>query len=503
MAVATGEHERTALPASRRRTPDRPKPVGTPTAVVAAVAAAVFLGLCWVLRGFVTDDAWISVRYAENLARGHGPVWNPGGERVEGYSNPALVAVEALADLAGWSSLSAARSLGVACGVACVVAVLVRGRVLVGGRAAAAGSVLTACSAPFALWAVGGLETLPVALVVTLAVLELARPDGGRAAVAAGLLAVLPWLRPEGVVVAGAVVLASEAAGLWRPARRAATLRRLTWLAGLPLLSQALLELVRLGVYGHLLPNSVLYKSGTGELLTVAAGFVGQSALVLALALGGAVVVRGRTRLLLVPLLVYLLGSLGTLDSANGWSRFFQPVWPQVALLAGVLLARVTATRWATAVLTAVTALTSLLLLPGSLEEVDASQSRYTACRVAARADVARWLVRETPRSTTFSVSDAGLLPARAGGRTAHDAFLLNDPLLQRTGPLPPGERAAIVHDRRPDVLVLVSREPDRLVPGYPTDAALARHPRFAGYRLAHAGSGGADCGYHLLAYRR
>ena len=44
------------------------------------------------LRGFVTDDAWISVRYAENLARGEGPVWNPGGERVEGYSNPALVA---------------------------------------------------------------------------------------------------------------------------------------------------------------------------------------------------------------------------------------------------------------------------------------------------------------------------------------------------------------------------------------------------------------------------
>ena len=498
MAVATDEGARTPSAVSRRLLP-----AGRPPVLVAVVAVGAFLALCAVLRGFVTDDSWISVRYAENLARGHGPVWNPGGERVEGYSNPGLVAVEALADAAGWSALAAARLLGVACGVACVLAVLLRGRDVVGGRAAASGAVVTACSAPFALWAVGGLETLPVALVLTLAVLELARHDGGRPAVAAALLAVLPWLRPEGLVVAGAVVLASEAAGLWHAHRRAATLRRLGWLAGLPLLSQVLLELLRLGVYGHLLPNSVLYKSGTGELLTVAGGFVRQSALVLVLAVAGAIVTRSRGRLLAVPFLVYLLGSIGTLDSANGWSRFFQPVWPQLALLAGVLLARAVPTRWATAALTGATVLAGLFVLPGNLEEVDASQSRYTSCRVAARADVAQWLVRETPQRTTFSVSDAGLLPARAGGRTAYDAFLLNDPLLQRTGPLPPGERAEIVHGRQPDVVVLVSRQPDRLVPGYPTDAALAEHPAFAAYRLAHTGSGGSGCGYHLLAYRR
>ncbi len=33
------------------------------------------------------DDAMISMRYGLNLARGHGLVWNAGGERVEGYSN--------------------------------------------------------------------------------------------------------------------------------------------------------------------------------------------------------------------------------------------------------------------------------------------------------------------------------------------------------------------------------------------------------------------------------
>jgi hypothetical protein len=33
------------------------------------------------------DDAMVSMRYAKNLAQGFGLVWNPGGERVEGYTN--------------------------------------------------------------------------------------------------------------------------------------------------------------------------------------------------------------------------------------------------------------------------------------------------------------------------------------------------------------------------------------------------------------------------------
>jgi arabinofuranosyltransferase len=37
------------------------------------------------------DDAMISMQYAKNLAHGHGLVWNAGGERVEGYTNPLWV----------------------------------------------------------------------------------------------------------------------------------------------------------------------------------------------------------------------------------------------------------------------------------------------------------------------------------------------------------------------------------------------------------------------------
>ncbi len=41
------------------------------------------------------DDAMVSMRYADNLVRGHGLVWNA-GERVEGYTNPLMVAVMAV-----------------------------------------------------------------------------------------------------------------------------------------------------------------------------------------------------------------------------------------------------------------------------------------------------------------------------------------------------------------------------------------------------------------------
>src|SRR5919202_1675726 len=45
------------------------------------------------------DDEMISMRYARNLALGSGFVWNPGGERVEGYSNLLWVLYMALVHL--------------------------------------------------------------------------------------------------------------------------------------------------------------------------------------------------------------------------------------------------------------------------------------------------------------------------------------------------------------------------------------------------------------------
>ncbi|MDP9433064.1 MAG: hypothetical protein M3P91_10230 [Actinomycetota bacterium] len=587
MSVIT--HDREAAP---RPAPDRPRRPAWLGVAVVGLATVIYLWLCWKYRAFVTDDSWISVRYAENLAAGHGFVWNPGGPRAEGYSNPLLVAVEAGADLAGGSALGAARALGVLSGLACVVLVYVRGRHVVGQSAAAIATLFTAASPPFAAWALGGLETLPVALVLTVALLELSRRDGGNAVLAAAVLALLPWLRPEGLAVAGAVVLSSEGAGLLRRRTRAAAVRRAAVLGGLTLASQVALEAFRLGVYGHLLPNSVIYKSGTGETFAVLSKFAGQSIPLLVLALVGLVLASGRQRLLAVAPLVYVAGSIGTLDSANGFSRFFMPVQPLLALLAGLALTGLAAgvgrmTRAGGAVLAAVAASIALAIpmataraelaeeditlrhlvpwwrasrpdsdpgwlelvwplfallgvltlvgivvaagrsrLPiwapaplaaagvlavlagpsGDVRTIEESQRLYMACKVVARDGMADWLSTTSPE-TSYAIADAGLVPARAR-RTAFDSLLLNEPLLQETGPLPVRERAELVHRQAPEVLVLASRSSKRFLPTYPTDEAIYDHPGMSNYRLVHVARGrgladGPACRYHLLAYQR
>ncbi|WP_418605412.1 hypothetical protein [Georgenia sp. SUBG003] len=118
--------------------------------------------------------------------------------------------------------------------------------------------------------------------------------------------------------------------------------------------------------------------------------------------------------------------------------------------------------------LAVVVAAAVLLVPPASVRDVHRWQQSYMSCRAAARAEAAGWLVTNTAPDVTFAISDAGYVPARAGGRTAVDNLMLNDPLIQRTGPLTPRQRAEVVHERRPDVLVLASREPDVFDAVYP-----------------------------------
>src|SRR5439155_1209101 len=65
------------------------------------VTAAALLAFHVRTYAFLCDDAFISFRYARNFAHGHGLVFNPGFERVEGYSNFLWVVVLAGLDRLG------------------------------------------------------------------------------------------------------------------------------------------------------------------------------------------------------------------------------------------------------------------------------------------------------------------------------------------------------------------------------------------------------------------
>ena len=94
--------------------------------LVAALTATLALLLAHALYyQFLTDDAYISFRYARNLSQGHGLVLNPGFERVEGYSNFLWVLLLAAAHFLGLSIQGSAPVLSLAATVA-LWAVVVR-----------------------------------------------------------------------------------------------------------------------------------------------------------------------------------------------------------------------------------------------------------------------------------------------------------------------------------------------------------------------------------------
>ena len=85
--------------------------------IAGTLVALIALHVLHVLRyNFVSDDAFISLRYAANLLAGHGLVFNP-GERVEGFTSPLWTLLLAGFGACGFDLLEAARALGLLCSI--------------------------------------------------------------------------------------------------------------------------------------------------------------------------------------------------------------------------------------------------------------------------------------------------------------------------------------------------------------------------------------------------
>src|SRR5512147_2781464 len=127
----------------------------------AAIIAAAVLVPHARLFDFVTDDAYISFRYARNLALSGELVYNL-GERVEGYTNFLWTVILALGIKLGLGPVALSRFLGVALAVA-TLAVVVRMSLRLAGEERSrwhlVAPLLLAATGAYACWASGGLET--------------------------------------------------------------------------------------------------------------------------------------------------------------------------------------------------------------------------------------------------------------------------------------------------------------------------------------------------------
>ena len=217
---------------------------------------------------FLCDDAFISFRYARNLAHGFGLVFNPGFERVEGYTNFLWVLLLAAGERIGISPEAAARPLSLLATVAlwAVVVSWVFGREgpRAGPWAAAAAGAVLASARSVAVWSTGGLETRLFELLAVAGTLRLLLEIDADANSAArrpwsGLLLGLATLtRPDGALIGGCAL----GAGLVLDPERRRSARQWAARAAGFVLPVAAHTAFRLLYYGELVPNTYAAKVG-------------------------------------------------------------------------------------------------------------------------------------------------------------------------------------------------------------------------------------------------
>lgn len=489
-------------------------------AIVGQIAILMVFGVHAYWLASNDEDAYISFRYGRNLLEGHGLVFNPGGERVEGITNLLWTLLLAAASrLTGLQLPTLALVLGCACGTLtlavayrwCKVELESLGLSQVKtSYGALVAPALLAIAPGFALYAGSGLETPLFALLVTGGLYAVSRAESGhRCAVGGALLGAAALTRPDGALALAFGLAACTLCGRGSRASRVAAyaVPGFGALAGI--------TLWRLWYYGSPVPNTFFAKAGGVEVMErwgwpylTEATYTNWFQVAFLLALGGAVLNRA-----------FLVRNSTTLAFAFAWcvyvvyvggdympgSRFLAPVLPALyvlavsgfALLDEALRGRVSFSKKARLVilLTLGSALTAGFVLQASDQmELEASRKANNARLVEYRRSVAEWLQAQEPD---------GLVAANAVGALGYysdlrilDMMGLNDAHIARYGNkdarVVPGHQAGdgeYVLAREPDYIIPLNLKPEyqwrHVEPYYIGDRELADLPGFReDYRL-------------------
>ena len=173
------------------------------TLLLIAASLAIYAFHSSSLIDYAYDDAFISFRYAENLASGHGLVYNV-GERVEGYTNFLWTVILAGAIELGADPLIVAKALGIVFALATML-LTVRFSTFVTGQygwRSTLPMLFLACSGPFVAWAQWGLEggMFTFFAVLGLFLFLRALKTGSSLALSSLSLVIATMTRPEGII---------------------------------------------------------------------------------------------------------------------------------------------------------------------------------------------------------------------------------------------------------------------------------------------------------------
>jgi hypothetical protein len=328
----------------------------------AVLVGTALLALSGSLYGrWIVDDAGITFDFARNIASGFGPVAQPGGPVVEGYSDPTWLALLIAGRKVGLFDhgylfgipdyVVYPKGLALLCCAGILVLVHRAARHAVRHAwlpTLLAGAVLAGTSS-FVIWSFSGLENALYALLATgMAVLLLSATARGsllrpRVAAAAGILAFLLALtRPDGLIYVAAYPLLAVV-NLRRETLRHSAVAVAVGLAAFTVPYGGFLAL-RQAVFGRWLPLTAVAKNQSvptladlgkvGQLFSYAGWLLVAAAVVVT---GVALASGPRARRLLAGPLVTLLLALAAFGILQPdwmpWYRFATPVWPLATLV--------------------------------------------------------------------------------------------------------------------------------------------------------------------------
>lgn len=314
------------------------------------------------------DDAMISMRYAHNLARGEGLVWNP-GERVEGYSNFLWTLYMALVHLfplpaSKTSLVLLLTNVAIAAGCLLVMARILR---LLGGNTLALWGALAgfALNRDLLFWTGSGFETMLQTLFLLICLCLVIRDCTAQTP----RLSTYLWIATLSLVRSDAAVLSALLYGFSLLLHRKRM--RVLQLSAVSLVVPLAHELFRVLYYSDILPNTAYLKvmnwngklrAGWDYLLTFARDY----GFLVTIALVGAAFSKHAARralgLLIVLYSVYVVYVGG--DAFQEY-RFFIPVVPLLLLLGFLGLEELLADWKPRLALGAVCVLAAPLVFPG------------------------------------------------------------------------------------------------------------------------------------------
>lgn len=343
----------TASPSSRELTTEAPARLSWISGLGLGAALLLLTARVWYLTGrdLILDDAYITFRYAKNLAAGLGFNFNP-GEVVEGYTNFLWIVLLGAAKWLGVDPGVASIALNYLAAAGTVLLLFALGRRLFGGSPGGAGGEWASLIAPLlfagmgsqARYVVSGLEPPFFVFLLTLGLYLYVRQVSPLwIGVTFGLAAMT---RPEAVLYLGLVLL-FELLRSPSPASFKTRLMTAFWIGLAFTAVYAPYFLWRWNHYGYLLPNTYYAKAGGGGLLLRLRGWallkagIRDLSLELPLLLGVLGVIVGRLRrfrlllsLFVVVTLLYFINVGGDFLFFFG-PRFLMPAIPCLLLLVG------------------------------------------------------------------------------------------------------------------------------------------------------------------------